>query len=122
MWTRGRLYAGPGEPVAPPLRGARRRGLARKAALGTSAGDHGRQRARIVALTLKPPGAGTHWTTRDLAPQAGVSHGTVHRIWREHDLQPHRVATFKFTTDPDAEAKIHDVVGLYIIRRLTPSC
>lgn len=74
-----------------------------------------RQRAQIVALTLKPPGAGrTHWTTRDLARTAGVSHTTVHRIWQAHALQPHRVTTFKFTTDPDAEAKIHDVVGLYL--------
>jgi transposase len=68
-----------------------------------------------VALTLKPPGAGvTHWTTRDLARTAGVSHSTVHRIWQAHALQPHRVTTFKFTTDPEAETKIHDVVGLYL--------
>src|SRR5881396_89624 len=74
-----------------------------------------RKRAQIVALTLKPPAAGlTHWSTRDLARQAGVSHGTVHRIWRAHALKPHRVATFKFTTDPDAEDKIYDVVGLYL--------
>src|SRR5437879_6556987 len=74
-----------------------------------------RKRAQIVALTLKPPAAGlTHWSTRDLARQAGVSHGTVHRIWRAHALKPHRVSTFKFTTDPEAEAKIYDVVGLYL--------
>jgi transposase len=74
-----------------------------------------RKRAQIVALTLKPPGAGvTHWTTRDLARTTGVSHATVHRIWQAHALRPHRVTTFKFTTDPNAEAKIHDVVGLYL--------
>ena len=74
-----------------------------------------RQRAQIVALTLKPPGGGrTHWTTRDLARQTGVSHTTVHRLWRAHALKPHRVSTFKFTTDPQAEEKIHDVVGLYL--------
>src|SRR5436309_7237877 len=74
-----------------------------------------RKRAQIVALTLKPPAAGlTHWSTRDLARRTGVSHGTVHRIWRAHALKPHQVSTFKFTTDPDAEAKIHDVVGLYL--------
>jgi transposase len=39
---------------------------------------------------------------------------TVHRIWRAHDLKPHRLETFKFTTDPDAEERIHDVVGLYL--------
>lgn len=71
--------------------------------------------ARIVALTLKPPPAGlTHWSTRELAQRVGLSHMTVHRIWKAHALQPHRVQTFKFTTDPDAEQKIRDVVGLYL--------
>src|SRR5438034_8459731 len=74
-----------------------------------------RKRAQIVALTLKPAAPGlTHWSTRDLARKAGVSHGTVHRIWRAHALKPHRVLTFKFTTDPEAEDKIYDVVGLYL--------
>lgn len=74
-----------------------------------------RQRARVVARTLQPPGGGrTHWTTRDLARELDLSHSTVHRLWRAHALQPHRVETFKFTTDPEAEAKIYDVVGLYL--------
>ena len=74
-----------------------------------------RKRAQIVALTLKPPAAGlTHWSTRDLARKAGVSHGTVHRLWRAHALKPHHISTFKFTTDPAAEDKIYDVVGLYL--------
>jgi len=71
--------------------------------------------ARIVALTLKPPPAGlTHWSTRELAERVGLSHTTVHRIWKAHALQPHRVQTFKFSTDPHAEKKIRDVVGLYL--------
>jgi transposase len=74
-----------------------------------------RKTARVVALTLKPPPRGvTHWSTRDLAQKVGVSHATVHRIWRAHALQPHRIETFKFSTDPEAEAKIYDVVGLYL--------
>jgi len=74
-----------------------------------------RKRAQVVAMTLKPPPAGvTHWSSRDLATEVGVSHSTVHRIWRAHDLQPHRIETFKFSTDPNAEEKIHDVVGLYL--------
>lgn len=74
-----------------------------------------RQRAQVVAKTLKPPGQGlTHWSSRELATAVGVSHSTVHRIWQAHDLQPHRLETFKFSTDPDAEDKIHDVVGLYM--------
>jgi transposase len=74
-----------------------------------------RKRAQVVALTLKrPPPGHTHWTTRDLAREARVSHMTVHRIWRGHALKPHRVETFKFTTDPRAEEKIRDIVGLYL--------
>ncbi|MCA9458248.1 MAG: IS630 family transposase [Nitrospira sp.] len=74
-----------------------------------------RKRAQIVAMTLKPPPPGvTHWSSRDLAGEVEVSHSTVHRIWRAHDLQPHRIETFKFSSDPQAEAKIHDVVGLYL--------
>ncbi len=74
-----------------------------------------RRRARIVAMTLKPPGHGrSHWSSRELAAEVGVSHTTVHRLWKAHDLRPHQVQTFKFTSDPDAEEKIHDVVGLYL--------
>jgi transposase/transcriptional regulator with XRE-family HTH domain len=74
-----------------------------------------RKRAQVVALTLKAPDAGTtHWSTRDLAKRTGVSHTTVHRIWRAHALKPHQISTFKFTTDPNAEEKIRDVVGLYL--------
>jgi transposase len=71
--------------------------------------------ARIVALTLKPPPKGlSHWSTRELAERVGVSHMSVHRLWQAHALQPHRLETFKFTTDPHAEEKIRDVVGLYL--------
>lgn len=71
--------------------------------------------ARIVALTLKAPPKGlTHWSTREIAERVGVSHATAHRIWKAHALQPHRVESFKFTTDAQAEAKIRDVVGLYL--------
>jgi transposase len=74
-----------------------------------------RTRARVVALTLKPPPAGvSHWSVRELARKVGVSHGTVHRIWQAHALQPHRSETFKFTSDPRAEEKIADIVGLYL--------
>jgi transposase len=73
------------------------------------------QSARIVALTLKAPPKGlTHWSTRELAERVGVSHMSVHRLWQAHSLKPHRLETFKFTTDPHAEEKIRDVVGLYL--------
>jgi transposase len=74
-----------------------------------------RKIARVVALTLKPPPRGlTHWSVRELADRSSLSHSTVHRIWQEHGLKPHIVETFKFTTDPEAEEKIRDVVGLYL--------
>lgn len=74
-----------------------------------------RKRARVVALTLKPPSPGmTQWTTRDMAQRTGLSRSTIHRIWKAHALQPHRLSTFKFTTDAQAEEKIHDIVGLYL--------
>jgi hypothetical protein len=53
----------------------------------------------------------THWSSRLLA-ELGVSHSTVARVWVEHDLKPWRVETFKFSTDPQLEAKIPNVVGL----------
>jgi transposase len=43
-----------------------------------------------------------------------VSFAEVARIWRDWDLQPHRVETFKFSTDPQLDAKVRDVVGLYL--------
>jgi transposase len=71
--------------------------------------------ARIVALTLQAPPKGlSHWSTRELAQRVGVSHMSVHRLWQAHALKPHRLETFKFTTDPQAEEKIRDVVGLYL--------
>lgn len=74
-----------------------------------------RVRAKVVALTLKPaPEGQTHWSTRDLAKETGLSHTTVARIWRDHALAPHRSETFKFTTDPAAAEKIEDIVGLYL--------
>jgi transposase len=74
-----------------------------------------RKRAQVVALTLKPPDPGlSHWTAREMARRTGVSASTVQRIWHAHALQPHRLETFKFSTDPRAEEKIYDVVGLYL--------
>ena len=69
----------------------------------------------VVAMTLKaPPGGVTHWTGRAMAKASGLSLRTIQRIWADHKLQPHRVRTFKRSTDPDFAAKLDDVVGLYI--------
>ncbi|MHB1939423.1 MAG: IS630 family transposase [Candidatus Dormibacteria bacterium] len=70
---------------------------------------------RVVSLTLShPPRGETHWSTRSLAAKVGISHATVHRIWRDHRIQPHRSGTFKFSTDPRLIEKVTDVVGLYL--------
>jgi len=75
------------------------------------------RRAEILAATLSPPPERlgvTHWSSRLLAAQLGVSHNTVARVWAEDDLKPWRTETFKFSTDPQLEAKVRDVVGLYL--------
>jgi transposase len=72
-------------------------------------------RDRVIALTLEPPPDGTtHWSARRIAARVGMSITTVQRIWAEAGLKPHRVETFKFSTDPELEAKVRDVVGLYL--------
>jgi transposase len=67
-----------------------------------------------VTLTEKPADGSTHWSSRTLAKRMGISHGAVANIWRDHGLQPWKVDTFKLSTDPDFEAKLVDVVGLYL--------
>ena len=72
-------------------------------------------RDRLVALTMGPPPEGTtHWSVRAMARRTGMSPSTVHRIWKELGYKPHLTETFKFSTDPALEAKIRDVVGLYL--------
>ncbi len=69
----------------------------------------------VATLAAPPQNLGvTHWSSRLLADQLGISFATVARIWRKWKLQPWRVETFKFSTDPELEAKIRDVVGLYL--------
>jgi transposase len=69
----------------------------------------------VIVRTLEsiPPNA-THWSSRGMARACGLSVSTVQRIWRAFGLQPHRLETFKLSTDPDFVAKVRDVVGLYV--------
>jgi transposase len=71
---------------------------------------------RILDATLKTrPGDGsTHWSVRMLAAHLRISRTIVHRVWQRHDVQPHRVERFKLSNDPQFEAKVRDVVGLYL--------
>ena len=74
----------------------------------------------VVVATLanggRPPSrlGITHWSARFLAGELGISFSSVARIWRKWGLQPHRIETFKFSTDPELEARVRDVVGLYL--------
>jgi transposase len=49
-----------------------------------------------------------------LAAHLRVSRTIVHRVWQRHDVQPHRVERFKLSNGPQFEAKVRDVVGLYL--------
>ncbi|MFJ2913368.1 IS630 family transposase [Streptomyces sp. NPDC087228] len=73
------------------------------------------QVAALVARTLEStPKNSTHWSTRSMAKEPGLSQSTVSRIWRAFGLQPHRSETFRLSTDPYFIDKVHDVVGLYL--------
>jgi transposase len=103
-----------------------RRRYAREGLTGQLADRHRRGRpqtvrrsrhAEILATTLTPPPQRlgvTHWSSRLLAAELGVSHSTVARVWTEHDLKPWQTQTFKFSTDPQLDARVRDVVGLYL--------
>ena len=70
---------------------------------------------RVVALTCgEPPGVATHWTGRMMAQTVGISLRSVQRIWAAHQLQPHRLRSFKQSRDPDFVAKLAAIVGLYM--------
>ena len=70
---------------------------------------------RALTMTLEStPKDATHWSTRSLAKQTGLSRSTVGRIWRAFALQPHRSETFKLSKDPLFIEKVRDIVGLYM--------
>jgi transposase len=71
--------------------------------------------AQVLALTCsEPPGEVTHWTGRAVARIVGSPCAPVQRIWEAHRLQPHRVRTFKRSSDPAFAEKVEDIVGLYM--------
>jgi transposase len=71
--------------------------------------------AEVITATLESaPQNATHWSTRSMAAHLGLSQSAVSRIWRAFGLQPHRVESFKLSTDPLFVEKVRDVVGLYL--------
>ena len=74
-----------------------------------------RMESKIIRKTTQEtPENATHWSTRTLAQELGVSQSMVHRVWKANGLKPHLVRTFKLSRDPHFEEKLIDVVGLYL--------
>jgi transposase len=70
---------------------------------------------RILDTTLKTRSAdASHWSVRRLARHLGISRMMVQRVWQRYEVQPHRVEKFKLSQDPKFEAKVRDIVGLYL--------
>jgi len=71
-------------------------------------------RAVVSATLHTTPVNATHWSTRSMAEAQGLSEATVRRIWKQHNLKPHLIKTFKLSRDKNFSEKLHDVVGLYL--------
>jgi transposase len=69
----------------------------------------------VIVRTLETtPRDATHWSTRSLAAELGLSQSAVARIWRAFGRQPHRQESWKLSRDPQFIDKVRDVVGLYL--------
>lgn len=71
--------------------------------------------ASVIRKTLEEkPQKATHWSTRLMAEEAGISNTSVARLWRAFGLKPHRLDAFSLSRDPFFIEKLRDVVGLYM--------
>lgn len=68
----------------------------------------------VTQTTQSRPANATHWSTRTMAREAGISAASVRRIWKAHGLKPHRVKIFKLSNDPRFAEKLETIVGLYL--------
>ena len=71
-------------------------------------------RAVVEATLHTKPSNATHWSTRTMAKVQGLSQATIRRIWKQHNLKPHLIKTFKLSRDKHFVEKLYDVVGLYL--------
>lgn len=76
--------------------------------------SHRKVSAVIHATLHSTPPHATHWSARSLAKAQGLGKDTIHRIWKQHNLKPHLIETFKLSRDKQFVEKLHDVVGLYL--------
>ena len=74
-----------------------------------------RLKAEVVRKTTQAkPSNATHWSTRTMAAEMGISEATVRRIWHAHGLKPHLLESFKISKDKHFDEKFEDIVGLYL--------
>src|ERR1700737_4551125 len=69
---------------------------------------------KVQSRACQQPEHYSRWSVRTLATDLGLPASTVHQMLMASGLQPHRVRTFTFSPDPDFEAKLLDIVGLYL--------
>ena len=72
-------------------------------------------RLKVIAKTVRgTPANATHWSRATMAEAVGISPSSVERIWADAGLKPHIVKGFKVLNDPMFEAKVTEIVGLYL--------
>lgn len=70
---------------------------------------------QVIVTTLETtPRDATHWSTRSMAREVGLTQTAVLRIWKAFGLQPHRQESWKLSKDPQFIDKVRDVVGIYL--------
>jgi transposase len=71
--------------------------------------------ARVLRKTTqKPEDGSTHWSCRKMAAALGLSKSTVHRIWTQARVKPHRLERYMASNDPQFEEKAADIIALYM--------
>lgn len=69
----------------------------------------------VITKTLEStPIDATHWSTRSMAREVGLTQTAVHDIWRAFGLKPHLQERWKLSGDPQFAAKVRDIVGIYL--------
>lgn len=91
-------------------------GLVKDAPRGGRKATRREQLTKLIVekTTQSKPDNATHWSTRTLAKELGVSFSMVQRVWQANGLKPHRVKTFKVSNDKQFVEKMQDIVGLYL--------
>lgn len=103
------------ESVEGPLRAGQAGGLTDEPHPGAPRKITDEQVEEVIVRTLEStPKDATHWSTRSMSEQVGLSQTAVARIWRTFGLKPHLVGTFRLSKDPQFIEKGRDVVGLYL--------